>query len=220
MPYGNPPEFGPKSGCRSRLAESMLRIQAELSAFTGNWEMSVFQTLLAGNIGQFGAPGTVVPPPLGLVACAGGMAARPLPVPATGAWSSLAARTVPGEAPEPCRGPVPVPVPAAGTAAVPQAARNASAASVARNRAGVVRSGLPTGLILPRQAQQRAACAVYRGQARAGAGSRSAPGCLRPGACRSPAVKVAGQLGKPGDGGVGHRSLVRRHRAVADEHRP
>src|SRR5437868_2375113 len=112
MPKGNPPEFGPKSGCRSRPAEPMLRIQAALWAFTGNWEMSVFQTLLAGNIGQFGAPGTVVPPPAGLAACAGGMAARPLPVPAAGAWSSPAARTVPGEAPEPCRaaGPEPVPV--------------------------------------------------------------------------------------------------------------
>ena len=131
----------------------MLRIQAALWAFTGNREMSVFHTLLAGNIGQFGAPGTVVPPPLGLAACAGGMAARPLPVPATGAWASLAARTAPGEALEPCRWPVP----AAGAAAVPQAARNASAARVVRIRAGVVRSGLPTGLILPRQTQQGAA---------------------------------------------------------------
>src|SRR5438128_1726267 len=72
---------------------------------------------------------------------------------------SLAARTVPGEGPEPCRGPGPVPGPAARTAVVPQAVRNASAASVARVRAGVVRSGLPTGLILPRQAQRRAVCA-------------------------------------------------------------
>src|SRR5215471_8631763 len=111
MPKGNPPEFGPKSGCRSRPAEPMLRIQAALWAFTGNREMSVFYTLLAGNIGQFGAPGTVVPPPLGLAACAGGMAARPLPVPATGAWASLAARIVPGGALEPSRGPVPIPVP-------------------------------------------------------------------------------------------------------------
>src|SRR5215471_7471922 len=156
MPKGNPPAFGPKSGCRSRLAESMLRIHAALWAFTGNWEMSVFHTLLAGNIGQFGAPGTVVPPPLGLAACARGMAARPLPVPATGAWASLAARTVPGEAPEPCRAPWPVPAPAAGTAAVPQAARNASAAIVGKIRTRVVRSGLPTDLILPRQTQRRA----------------------------------------------------------------
>src|SRR5580700_2695116 len=154
MPKGNPPVFGPKSGCRSRLAESMLRIQAALWALTGNWEMSVFQTLSAGNIGQFGAPGTTVPPPLGAVA-RGGMAARPLPVPAAGAWSSPAARTVPGEAPEPCRErlPGPVPVLLAGPAAVPHAARNASAAVSARIRTGVVRSRLPTGLILPRQAQ-------------------------------------------------------------------
>ncbi len=109
MPKGNPPGSGPKSGCRSRLAESMLRSQAALWAFTGSWEMSVFQMLLAGNIGQFGAPGTVVPPAAGLVARGGRMAAWPLPVPATGAWASLAARTVPGEAPGPCRGPVPVP---------------------------------------------------------------------------------------------------------------
>src|SRR5690242_20280923 len=176
MPKGNPPPFGPKSGCRSRPAESMLCIQAALWAFTGNREMSVFHTLLAGNIGQFGAPGTVVPPPLGLAACAGGMAARPLPVPATGAWASLAARTAPGEAPEPCRTPVAVPVPATGAAAVPQAARNASAARVVRIGTGVVRSGLPTGLILPRQAQQGAACAC---RPRPGAGRPPEAGAPR-----------------------------------------
>jgi hypothetical protein len=38
----------------------MLRIQAALCVFTGSWEMSVFHTLSDGNIGQFGAPGTVV----------------------------------------------------------------------------------------------------------------------------------------------------------------
>ena len=38
----------------------MLRIQAALCLFTGSWEMSVFHTLSDGNIGQFGAPGTVV----------------------------------------------------------------------------------------------------------------------------------------------------------------
>src|SRR4029077_1920337 len=83
------------------------------------------------------------------------MTSRPLPVPATGAWSSLAARTVPGEAPEPCREPLPglVPVPLAGPAGVPHAARNASAAVSARIRTGVVRSRLPTGFILPRQPQ-------------------------------------------------------------------
>src|SRR5580700_11437743 len=102
----------------------MLRSQAALWASTGNWDMSVFQMLLAGNIGQSGAPGTVVPPAAGLVAGGGGRAAWP--VPATGAWASLAARTVPGEAPGPCRGPGPLPVLAAGPAAVPHAARNAS----------------------------------------------------------------------------------------------
>jgi hypothetical protein len=39
----------------------MLASQAALREFTGSLEMSVFQTLLAGNIGQLGAPGTVVP---------------------------------------------------------------------------------------------------------------------------------------------------------------
>jgi hypothetical protein len=38
----------------------MLRIQVALCLFTGSWEMSVFHTLSDGNIGQFGAPGTVV----------------------------------------------------------------------------------------------------------------------------------------------------------------
>src|SRR5579863_1893197 len=140
----------------------MLRSQAALWASTGSREMSVFQMLLAGNIGQFGAPGTVVPPAAGLVVRGGRMAAWPLPVPATGAWASLAARVAPREAPGPCRGPLPVL--AAGTAAVPQAARNASAAVTARIPAGVVRSGLPTRLILPRQAQQWAACAVTSGR--------------------------------------------------------
>ncbi|MGZ4435963.1 MAG: hypothetical protein ACXVW7_20430, partial [Trebonia sp.] len=35
--------------------------QAALRESTGNFEMSVFHTLSAGNIGQPGAPGTVVP---------------------------------------------------------------------------------------------------------------------------------------------------------------
>jgi hypothetical protein len=38
----------------------MLRIQAALCLFTGSREMSVFHTLSGGNIGQSGAPGTVV----------------------------------------------------------------------------------------------------------------------------------------------------------------
>jgi hypothetical protein len=38
----------------------MLRIQAALREFTGSLEILVFQTLLAGNIGQFAAPGTRV----------------------------------------------------------------------------------------------------------------------------------------------------------------
>jgi hypothetical protein len=38
----------------------MLRSQAELCESTGSFEMFVFQTLSAGNSGQFGAPVTVV----------------------------------------------------------------------------------------------------------------------------------------------------------------
>jgi hypothetical protein len=39
----------------------MLRNQAALCRSTGSLEMSVFQMLSAGNIGQSGAPGTTVP---------------------------------------------------------------------------------------------------------------------------------------------------------------
>jgi hypothetical protein len=60
MPYGYPPVFGPKSGCRNVDDEFMLRSQAALCESTGSLEILVFQTLSAGNIGQFPAPGTVV----------------------------------------------------------------------------------------------------------------------------------------------------------------
>jgi hypothetical protein len=43
------------------VALSMLASQAALYGSTGSPEMLVFQTLSAGNIGQFGAPGTGVP---------------------------------------------------------------------------------------------------------------------------------------------------------------
>ena len=39
----------------------MLRSQAALCRSTGSFEMLVFQMLLAGKSGQFGAPGTTVP---------------------------------------------------------------------------------------------------------------------------------------------------------------
>jgi hypothetical protein len=39
----------------------MLASQAALCELTGSREMSVFQTLSAGNIGQRAAPGTLVP---------------------------------------------------------------------------------------------------------------------------------------------------------------
>lgn len=48
----------------------MLRIQAALCLSTGSLEMSVFQTLFAGNIGQFAS------------VAAGALARRGLPVPA------------------------------------------------------------------------------------------------------------------------------------------
>src|SRR5258708_1228230 len=51
--------MGPKSGCRNVVAESMLASHAALCLFTGSFEMLVFHTLSAGNIGQLGAPGTV-----------------------------------------------------------------------------------------------------------------------------------------------------------------
>jgi hypothetical protein len=60
----------------------MLRSQAALWESTGSLEMSVFHTLLAGNTGQFGAPGTVVPvtaavpADAGLVALATAVAGR------------------------------------------------------------------------------------------------------------------------------------------------
>jgi hypothetical protein len=38
----------------------MLASHAALCELTGSWEILVFHTLSAGNIGQFGAPGTVV----------------------------------------------------------------------------------------------------------------------------------------------------------------
>ena len=41
-------------------AESMLRIHATLCGSAGRLDMSVFQMLFAGNIGQPGAPGTAV----------------------------------------------------------------------------------------------------------------------------------------------------------------
>src|SRR6266581_3746954 len=152
MPNGNPPGFGPKSGCRLVLAESMLRSQAALCESTGSREMSVFHTLLAGNIGQPGAPGTVVPPVAGAAVRGGSRDDLSRPAPAAATWFSPASRTTPGAAP----------LPAAGTAAVPHAARNTSGAAIARTRAGVVRSGPATGLILPRPARRRAACAGSR----------------------------------------------------------
>ena len=81
----------------------MLRSQAALCGSTGSLEMSVFQTLFAGNIGQFGAPGTAVPPTgPGLAALGAWIADWPRPVPAPGAVCSPAARTAPpGWEPEP-----------------------------------------------------------------------------------------------------------------------
>src|SRR5579859_1464565 len=50
----------------------MLRSQAALCWFTGSFDMSVFQMLSEGNMGQLGAPGTLVSPPaVTLLALAG-----------------------------------------------------------------------------------------------------------------------------------------------------
>jgi hypothetical protein len=62
----------------------MLRIQAALCLFTGSWEMSVFHTLSDGNIGQFGAPGTVVDGETGAGLAAAGAAGAAGAVSATG----------------------------------------------------------------------------------------------------------------------------------------
>ena len=43
------------------MLASMLANQAALCGFTGRLAMGVFQTLSAGNMGQFGAPGSGVP---------------------------------------------------------------------------------------------------------------------------------------------------------------
>jgi hypothetical protein len=53
----------------------MLRSQAAPCWFTGSFEMSVFQMLSAGNMGQLGAPGTFVPPVATVTLAAGVMAA-------------------------------------------------------------------------------------------------------------------------------------------------
>lgn len=50
----------------------MLAIHVLLCALTGSDKMGVFQTLLAGNIGQPGAPGTLVAPPAALVVAMNG----------------------------------------------------------------------------------------------------------------------------------------------------
>jgi hypothetical protein len=50
----------------------MLAIHVLLWALTGSEVMGVFQTLSAGNIGQLGAPGTVVPVPAALAVAKNG----------------------------------------------------------------------------------------------------------------------------------------------------
>src|SRR5271165_4518820 len=65
----------------------MLASQAALCLLTGSLEMLVFQTLSAGNIGQFGAPGTEV-------ASTGVLLAAAAPHPATDTAANMAAATL------------------------------------------------------------------------------------------------------------------------------
>jgi hypothetical protein len=98
----------------------MLRIHAALCEFTGSREMSVFHTLPAGNIGQFGAPGTGTPAAgargagafwvaggtgtaADLAACARGLAGAAVVAGAPQAISAAAARTVPSSHAGPLR---------------------------------------------------------------------------------------------------------------------
>ena len=59
------------------MALLMLESHAALWGSTGRPEMSVFQTLSEGNIGQFGAPGTGVPALAGPMSATGASPASP-----------------------------------------------------------------------------------------------------------------------------------------------
>jgi hypothetical protein len=75
----------------------MLAIHSALWGSTGSWEMFVFHTLSAGNIGQLGAPGSGVPAAAGGVAT-NAVAALSIPVTITMAktarWVARTARVV------------------------------------------------------------------------------------------------------------------------------
>jgi len=108
----------------------MLAIQAALRGLTGSLEMSVFQTLSAGNIGQPGAPGTVVPR-VGLAGPA--REARRVPWLAAGRVAVAcpdgpACRGVAGRC---CAAGLALAVSLAAVGAVPHAARSGSAAATA-----------------------------------------------------------------------------------------
>src|SRR5580698_8798515 len=67
----------------------MLASHAALCSSTGSLEMLVFHTLLAGNMGQFGAPGTTVAVTGAVVTCsAGPTVARSVSVHAGGGCGS------------------------------------------------------------------------------------------------------------------------------------
>ena len=106
----------------------MLRSQAALCASAGSLEMSVFQTLFAGNMGQLGAPGTVVP--------AGLAVRRPGPRPARGAAGAAgAAPTAGAERAADARRADTVPAAEAGEMTAPQTATAVNgAAAIATGR--------------------------------------------------------------------------------------
>jgi hypothetical protein len=93
----------------------MLRSHAALWESTGSLEMLVFHTLLAGNIGQFGAPGTVV------------VIATRLAVEDAGTTRSAAAEVDPAEAADACAVDA---VSVAGAGAAEQAALTAASATI------------------------------------------------------------------------------------------
>jgi hypothetical protein len=116
----------------------MLCSQAALCPSTGNFEMSVFQMLSAGNMGQLGAPGTFVPPvaTVTLAFARAGSALAAFAAPGRAGTGRTVGRAAAGAA-----APASALAPAGAMAAVLHAARNASGTATA-SRAGRPRSGL------------------------------------------------------------------------------
>jgi hypothetical protein len=141
----------------------MLFSQAALRGWTGSFEMSVFQTLSAGNIGQPGAPGTVVPawPALaGLAVCASVPERAGLVEACPGCSRPACAGSCPGD----CAAGLACATGlacacwlAVGTAATPQAASNASG-SAAAIAAALAAAGRAARLRWPARSCTRVLC--------------------------------------------------------------